>query len=336
MSIYLIDNNECTMYGHNYIYRETLNSIDKTTIIHKVEDFDNILRKPVSGYKQRKNYVKSLKIKDVVHFLYVDTFYFVPSIFKELKKSGIKIIATLHWFPNKKLKEYLLKKSSKYIDVIVVHSEYIKNQLNEINIKNVEVVEYPAFNVPQINLKKEINLDKINVLCLGTTRYDKGLDIARDSFEFLSNIAKEELIFTFAGKEADIKYDKILSEAKKYDVNLNIDNKELSNEEYWNYIKNCDIVLLPYRKIFTGNSGPMTDGIYANKFILGPDGGNLGYLIEKYDLGATFKQENPKELANVLNSLDLNKIIKEHKYKEKITVNNFINSYSKIYNKLFD
>ena len=78
----------------------------------------------------------------------------------------------------------------------------------------------------------------------------------------------------------------------------------------------------------------MTDGIYANKFILGPDGGNLGYLIEKYDLGATFKQENPKELANVLNLLISRSLKKNHEYRQKIKKENFVDKYKKIYDNI--
>ena len=50
-------------------------------------------------------------------------------------------------------------------------------------------------------------------------------------------------------------------------------------------------------KIFRGNSGPMTDGVFANKYILSPNYGNIGYLTKKYNLGSTFKIENPKSLA---------------------------------------
>ncbi|MDY2884036.1 MAG: glycosyltransferase [Romboutsia timonensis] len=331
MEILLIDNNECTIGGHNYIYRKTLHEIQGTEIVYQVKNFTNLSKNPIKAYKEREDYFDNLPRKEIMHFLHLDVFYTFPSLFKKMKKNNVKIIGTLHWYPNKKIKSYLLKNSAKYIDTIVVHSEYIKRQLNLNGIYNVEVVDYPAFHTEDIK-ESLVNNDKyVNILCIGATRYDKGIDIAAKSFRYIDNNAKKYLKFVFAGKELDNAYQLPRELAKEYNINLEIISKSLTDEEYWNCMKNSDVILLPYRKIFTGNSGPMTDGIILDKYILGPNNGNLGYLINKYDLGETFVQEDEKSLGEVISKLCDKDLVKQHSYKSELTIEKFKDKYKMIY-----
>lgn len=333
MEIALIDSDECSPYGHNYIYRKTLNEINNTIIIDNPKKFESIAKNPIKAYKERLNYVENIPKKDIMHFLHLDVFYMFPNLFKKLKLNKLKIIGTLHWYPNKKIKSYQLKKTSKYIDVIVVHSQYIKNKLNEIGIYNVEVIDYPSFYPKNVNINNKLmeDSDRIKILCIGATRFDKGIDIVSKSFEYISANSKKHLKFIFAGKELDNAYQLPIELSNKHNIDLDIINKRLTDEEYWEYLSYCDVVLLPYRKIFTGNSGPMTDGVYLNKFILGPDGGNLGYLIDCYDLGLTFKQENYIDLAVKISELTNKDLKKNHNYRQEIKVEKFIEKYNNIY-----
>ena len=122
--------------------------------------------------------------------------------------------------------------------------------------------------------------------------------------------------------------------AKENNINVICKNKFLTEEEYEEEIYKTDVILLPYRKIFTGNSGPMTDGIYADKFILGPNNGNLGYLIKKYNLGSTFIQENCNDLAREIEKISQVEVKKTHKYKYELSIDKFNEKYTYIYNYL--
>ena len=132
----------------------------------------------------------------------------------------------------------------------------------------------------------------------------------------------------------DVSYQLPREEADKYNINVILKNKFLSDEEYKEEIVNSDVILLPYKKIFSGNSGPMTDGIYTNKFILGPDEGNLGFLINKYSLGLTFEQENPKDLADKISKLLNINLKKNHKYADQLSVDKFIEKHKLIYKEI--
>lgn len=336
MKIYLIDNGldlnpKNNLGGHNYIYRKTLSKIEGTEIMDKKEIFVTSREKFFLAIKQKKEYLRTVPNNSIAHLLQLDIFYTSPSAIKMLNHKGIKVIGTLHWYPKSITKKILLRYSASFMDKIIVHSEFIKNQLCSIGIKNVEVVDYPVFYEKSKISSSNNKSNKIKVTCLGGTRYDKGLDILMNAFEYIDKEVKNKIEFILVGKEKDIKYDDIRRKANQYKISVNIDSRIVSEDEYWEYVNDTDVILLPYRKIFTGNSGPMTDGIYLDKYIIGPDAGNLGYLIKKHDLGSTFIQEDSKDLAkkiNLLPNINLNKV---HEYKKKLEVENFLIKYKEIY-----
>ena len=342
MKIYLIDN-ACnmksgeTLGSHSYAYCKTINEIKESVIYDNPCEFEQSKKHIYNYIKDREKYFSAFWGKDYIHLLAIDYFYQAPSVLKKLNSRGTKIIATLHHYPKTILAKMLLKISSNYIEYIVVHTEYIKIQLNDLGIKNVVVINYPAFfnieNEPDINSKSEY----FEFLSIGGTRYSKGSDILADSFEYLDPIVKDNIRFNFVGKEEDIKYSYIKNKANTNNVNILIDDNVVTNEKYWEYIYNANAIILPYRKIFTGSSGPMTDGVYAKKHIVGPESGNLGYLINKNNLGVTFQTEDPLSLAKAIKNIVLN--TKEWSeiseiYRSSLDKKVFVKAYEKLYQKL--
>lgn len=334
MSINLVENTDT---GHHSIYQKELSYIENTKILNRITNFVDVKKDPIKAYFDRKKFIKfvysNTKKNDIIHFLYLDNLYKCPLIYKELKKNR-KFIGTLHWIPHDRLRKVMLKKISSRLDYIIVHSEFLKEKLDMMKINNVMVIEYPSF---MYNYDfKEINKssEKIMISCLGGTRRDKGLDILMDSFKYLNEVTKNRLVFNICGIEQDIKFKDLEISAQQNSINIICKNKFLSDEEYKNEIFKSDVILLPYKKIFSGNSGPMTDGIYANKYIVGPKDGNLGYLIKKYDLGSTFEQENAKSLAEALNKLSNTNLKKEHEYRKKLSIESFKKNHEMIYSKI--
>ena len=336
MKIYLVDN---ANDGHHKVYQDTLNKINNTQILNKIIKFTDLKENFIKAYKERSTFFKYVNSKtnkvDIIHLLYIDSLYKCPLIDKKLNRDK-KYIGTLHWVPKDAFRQNLLKRFSKKIELIIVHSEFLEEELNKIGIKNVKTIEYPSFiNINNKNIKKDKELkDKIVISCLGGTRKDKGLDILSEAFKFIDSKCKEKIVFNICGIEQDIKYDDIMMSAKENNINVICKNKFLTEEEYEEEIYKTDVILLPYRKIFTGNSGPMTDGIYADKFILGPNNGNLGYLIKKYNLGSTFIQENYNDLAREIEKISQVEVKKTHKYKYELSIDKFNEKYTDIYNYL--
>lgn len=334
-TIYLIDEDKCLTGGHNANYRNALATIERTRIYDSPCTFPSMNRNPCKGYMVRKRYFEKIPKDGYACLLHLDTIYTTPSIIKYIRKYHNKVVGVLHWYPNSKLKATMLRISAKYIDIIVVHSEYIKIQLSKIGINNVEVIDYPLFcNVDLRKIVPKENTERKNFLCLGGSRLDKGHDIMAESFKYIPDSAKKKISITVAGKEIDVPYTYIREKAEEANIDISFINRRLSEEEYWQLISDCDVILLPYKRVFTGNSGPMTDGVCLNKYILGPDEGNLSFLINTYQLGCTFKIEDPESLGKQIGFVSQLNTKCNHEYRKKLSLDNFIVSYSRLFEKL--
>lgn len=338
--IYIMDS---VFDGHHSVYMKALEKIKLVNNISKNYKLEMNKIKIVKYIKQRKDILKfGLKETDnngILHLLYLDPLYMLGPLFRKSKNK--KIIGTLHHYPQNKIKEILFKISSKQIDKIIVHSDYLKDQLINLGVQNIEVIDYPVFNKYEIDdiekIKLEFGLDskKYTISALGGTRQDKGLDILLDSFKYINENIKNKIQINICGKEEDIKRHYIINKCKDLNISYRIKLDYLTDEEFYKNVAISDSIIIPYRKIFNGNSGPMTEGIYQNKPIVAPNSGNLGYLMENYNLGFTFESENPKSLA-----LAIEKLIKEGwksdeksiEYREKLNVETFIKKHKNIYN----
>ncbi len=78
--------------------------------------------------------------------------------------------------------------------------------------------------------------------------------------------------------------------------------KELSSEEFGWYCDASDCIVLPYRKIFRGTSGPLTEAVWRRKPVVGPDHGSLRDLIGTNHLGYLFESENAESLAGAIDT----------------------------------
>lgn len=319
--------------GHHKIYQESLLKIKYLELLIFEESFS--LKKDKFKFFKKILKVIDLEKDEDIHYLTLDFLYKYPLI-KKMNKNRI-VIGTLHKEPNNFFKKILLKNFSKKISKIIVHSEFIKNKLNEIGIYNVEVIEYPSFynysKLKKENLREQEKIGKkIVISCLGGTRFDKGLDILLKAFEYIEEDIKNKILLNIIGKEEYFKKDYINQMAKKNKINIRDKYGFVTDEEFIKNVLITDIMVMPYRKIFGGNSGPMTEAIVNKIPSLVPSGTNIGNLVEKYDLGDIFESENPKDLAKVLS-----RMVKEKKeyfsttYNEKLTLEKFIKRHEEIY-----
>lgn len=337
--------------GHHKVYMKALENIKYVKNISKEFKFYSNIKKYFRSQNDRKYFIEYClrnipenNDPKLLHLLYIDiTYPYLPN-YKYFRKD-IKVVATLHHIPQNPLKMILLKRFADSIEYIIVHSEYLQKKLINSGIKNVKCIHYPVFNQIKVEnykrIREKYNIDKnkIVISALGATRWDKGLDILLKSFKYLDPNINDKLILNIAGKEAFLKKAYIYNEIKKNNINAIINFKYIDDIEFSENIELSDVIVIPYRKEFTGNSGPMIEGVNKNKPIIGPKEGNLGYLISNYDLGHTFKSGSPKDLAksieNYINNgwepSDKSKI-----YKEKLNIKRFIKSHKDLYTKLLD
>jgi glycosyltransferase involved in cell wall biosynthesis len=284
-----------------------------------------------------KKYIKKHKF-DLVMFLYLDSHILQMIVFLF---SNLKIISTLHWLPKSFLKKLILKcylkNNNKYL---VVHDELIRDNLTDNNNSNVKVIYYPITeNLIYKKVDKKIlpiNDNLVTLLAFGGTRYDKGLDILLDSLRFI----KYPINLIIAGKEETFKREFIeekLTLIQKSKINCILDLNYISDEKMHQYFSITDIVVLPYRKMFMGQSGPMTEGIKNGCVIVAPDWFILGQTVKKYNCGLLYEPENPQALANAINKAienieELKRIskINSEKFIKERNISNFRQAYEKL------
>ncbi len=271
---------------------------------------------------------------DIVHFLFDDVFYrFLGYGLYRFKK--FNSIITVHSVRTGALAKIVLNTISCMCKKIVVHSQYMKNELVKMGIKNVCHIEYPVFNSQRceksvacdyFELKKETK----TLGCIGGTRYDKGLDILLAALESVD----EPFQLLVAGCEEDFKEEFIKQKTSLYKEKVYLKLKFLSDEELMYAMNAIDVVVLPYRKWFNGASGPLGEGVALDKCIVGPAHGNLGETIIKNHLGYTFETENVTSLTDVIKKVLKEDFVFDEKYSEyknSLDVENFVNSYNKLY-----
>ncbi|MBL4936337.1 glycosyltransferase [Clostridium sp. YIM B02515] len=233
-----------------------------------------------------------------IHFFTLDQI--IIPLFICFYNRNIPITATLHWIPNQKLKYYMIRKFMKKNTLrILVHGEYIKKELvdrlgseyeNNVFVANYPIMEFTRKEDEEIKL---LNNGKLNILYFGGTRYDKGVDILLESLKSV----KSDFNLIVAGKEEYFKKEFIVEEINKLNCESILKLEYISDDEVYNYFESADIIVIPYRKIFGGQSGILTECINHNKVLIAPDLGQVGWTVKQYDLGVLYECENIKDLS---------------------------------------
>ncbi len=239
---------------------------------------------------------------DVVHFLNADTFYrfFGVGLYKF---KAYHSVATMHWVRDGAIQKLSLACICHAVKRLVVHSAYMADRVRESGSKNVVHIEYPVFGLEKeidpVEAKKswELKPDVPVIAAIGGTRDDKGLDLLLKALQAV----KKPFQLLIAGKAETFGDNYIRLHSSSYSSSVTTALRYLSNEELENAIWGADIIVLPYKKIFTGASGPLTEGAWCRKCIVGPNHGNIGNTITRNHLGYTFVSEEVDDLAKTLN-----------------------------------
>lgn len=168
-----------------------------------------------------------------------------------------------------------------FADKVIVHEVFLKNSLirdYKVLPQKIVIIPHGIENVkplPQNKAKKELRLEgKIVLLYFGYLSEFKGVDILIESFRYLANNNKYVLIIA-GGEHPRLKGNK---EYEKYLHSLKEKAKQLSdnivftgfvpNEKISTYFSAADIVILPYKAVFS-SSGPLSLSIaYEKPFLV--------------------------------------------------------------------
>lgn len=281
--------------------------------------------------------------KKIIHILFGDTFFYIP-IFRKLFNKNMKIIMTLHNVSQNKLKRYLVKNFSKKINLIIVHSEFLRNELNSLGINNVKVINYPSFynylecDKDKIKQKFQISKDKLVISLLGGTREDKGYDIFFKALDYLEDKYQKIILVNVSGFKIDFDNLELKQKIIEKPINNRIKIENIDDQEFLENVFITDIMVMPYLKSFGGNSGPMTEAIVNKIPCITPKELNIGKINLKNNLGEVFECENPRSLAKAIErtieNLDKGVYYNTDFYKE-LTEEKFLEGYKKIYEEVW-
>lgn len=329
----LVENNGC---DNIVILPERIDDIDCVQYTYSFVDLHN--KRLIPFYKWSREIKKIVKSEqpDIVHFLYGDVFY----KYFGLGLGGFrkyKTVLTMHWTKPHPLGMLSARAIASKIDNMIVHTDYIKTQFADHGIRNIEVIDYPAFNIEHIDKKKAaeywgISTDVPTILCVGGTRYDKGLDVLLKAL----NKVRSPFRLLIAGKAYSFDEKFIKENAAGYIDNVTLKLEYLSDRELVCALNAADIIALPYRKIFSGASGPLAEGAYLKKVIIGPNHGSIGDIIRKNHLGYVFESENIDELAKTIEKALLRPFTYDEtadRYRDSLSEGEFVKHYMEVYNR---
>jgi len=257
-------------------------------------------------YARRRGY-------DKVHLFHLDS-VIVSLLLVFPFAAGIRVTGTLHWYPTKRLKRRLLLFLLKFgiVSKVVVHGNYthacmLRDGCRERKIANIYFPYFQSAGAGSSMIHEDVchslsQHQRPYLLAFGGMRFDKGLDIL---MEALGRVKDLDFSVLVAGSEDDFTEADLDRWTVQYDIadRVHKDIRYIPEPVKRQYLDQCDAVVLPYRAMFSGVSGPLTEGAAHRKFVLGPNHGEIGYTIETYGLGDTFEAENIQDLADKLRML---------------------------------
>ena len=276
---------------------------------------------------------------DIIHFLYGDVFYkFFGLGLSKLRK--YKIVVALHRIRTGRLEKISTRRICRRVDVVIVHSEFMKREIEEYGAQHVVCIDYPQFNTANVERSRALGFWNLRgdipvVACIGNTRFEKGLDI------LLEALKKVDVPFQLlvAGKAEAFDKDYIKEHTKSYQDKVTTHMTFLSDDELNYALAASSIIALPYRKTFEAASGPMGEGVRLGKCIVGSGHKNLGNTIRENNLGYTFEPENPDSLAEAIKkalSTEF-KIDKNYRaYQKALRPKIFVEKHLKLYSGLVE
>ena len=255
-----------------------------------------------------------------IHFVYVDWILsgLVKAWFSKTPKA-IPII-TVHWgggvgiggrfkdkfrqLPNRLAFIWFTKKTNTRV---LVHHKSIVDELSKIVDKDkIGIIPYPATplkimtQLKIINFRRSIGIsDNITLLlCYGNTRFDKGADLAVRALKYLP----KEYHLLVVGSPQKFQPQDLYNLANKDGTKerLHIIPRFISEEETALVFYSCEIVLIPYRRFFSGQSGPLTLAAAIGKPVVVADLPVLKATVQEFRLGFVFPAEDILAMTEAL------------------------------------
>lgn len=317
-SILVVDITGRTVNYGTALYEALVNN-KQDELLHYIYPGKGLLKLIPSKYSSSENIIKRmlkvvegllnycilifriiLRKYDVIHFQwlpFLEKFGIEIYVLKVIKKivPQCTVVLTVHnIYPHnldsigKEKYNYRFVSASRFINKMIVHTQISKQDVQRefhMNETDVHVCCHGVFVPKQRVILQNRKNDKIRILQFGNQSFYKGTDLLVDAVNKLEP-NKQDLVDVHVIGGISSKY---LGELKAKDSNALINWKPyyLTNDELYDEINNCDIIVLPYRAI--SQSGVLLLSIYFGKYIICS---NLPSFMETMTAGFTLKEED--------------------------------------------
>ncbi|MFC3834446.1 glycosyltransferase [Deinococcus rufus] len=262
----------------------------------------------------------------VAHLLYLDSYtqsFLLALASMKPVLGGMRVRATLHWLyflraykspPGHPLAEAfhlgLLAALGRLGVRVAVHSRTLATQLSS-RVPGLSVDTVPYFaEVPRVKAadrrpvrqarRAALGLadQDIAILAFGGTRHDKGSDIAIRALARLP----EHYHLLVVGPARAFDADALVTLAQECGVahRAHFRVEYVPDDEVEDYFLAADAVVLPYRRVFAGQSGPLLIAASLGVPVVASDVGVLTETVRAYDLGVLCPPEDDAALAHAL------------------------------------
>lgn len=253
-------------------------------------------------YKGLRKAIKKAKASncEIIHLQLFDFSKLAYLQVKEAKKTGAKVVATIHDVSSLKDDNHSSLRASilELIDWFIVHNEYSEKELKGfLDSNKISVIQHGNY-LPFVNpitIKSTIE-SKLNLLFFGQIKEVKGVDVLLKAMKILKE-NEIKIHLTIAGKPWHTEVSKYIS---FIEVNQLADMVEcrfefIPDNEVEDYYSKADLIILPYKKIY--QSGVVLMSMSYGKPVLVSDLDPFKEIIKDNENGWIFHSEDPKSLA---------------------------------------
>ncbi|QFP77905.1 glycosyltransferase [Deinococcus sp. AJ005] len=259
---------------------------------------------------------------DTAHLLWLDSF--LPPLVAALagrKNRAMAVRGTLHWAYF--LEEFEARRFSQPVHRLLLRAlgalglrvmMHSRALISGVQAGELDAVPHPAhplqFQPEEREQARQAVRQQMNIpaqatvlLAFGGTRHDKGSDLALEALALLPSHV--HLLVAGSAHAFDAEAFRERGERLGLADRLHLHLEYIADEAVEGYFLAADACLLPYRRYFAGQSGPLIIAASLGLPVLAADVGVLAETVKTYSLGALFAPENPAALARCVQDFDV-------------------------------
>lgn len=266
---------------------------------------------PLSAFSSNYRHVKIIHLNWYENIASPLNFLNKTSKLIVYKVLGKKIVWTMHNKEPHDNKKPSLQKAFRnllifFADAIVIHCLDSREELTRKGKKTLDKTFYlphpdyiDVYGHAKERLSKVVDKDVLNLVFVGMVRPYKNLELLIDCI----NTFDDKVQLTIAGKPRDDQYANSIREKAGSNPNLKLDLRFIDDEQLISYIRDCDLVVLPYKMNSVLNSGTVILSFSYARSVICP---NIGTINDIDDQSAILnysyatEKEHKKKLTDAI------------------------------------